>query len=110
MSDTYGTVYRALALLLTLLDVLLESTRVKRLDQLEAAKQLSGHRHDGAPIVELATVLVEVLVSIEQCFLTSSSTHVWRREHSDQDSVSKELVSILDHHVRSTDQVHVVLR
>lgn len=54
---TYGTVDSAIALIATLLDVALESTRVKRLEQFEAAQKIRGDRHDSSPVVKFAAVL-----------------------------------------------------
>ena len=44
-----------------LLDVTLESVRIQGLEELEAAKQFRGHRHDSAPVVELAAILGRLL-------------------------------------------------
>jgi len=55
--DTYWTVQHVLTSISSLLDMILQCTRVQRLQQFKATQKVAGYRHDGAPIVELATVL-----------------------------------------------------
>lgn len=55
--STYRTVEHVLTFVSALLDVSFESTRIERLQQLEAAQQLTRNRHDSSPVVEFSTIL-----------------------------------------------------
>ena len=54
---TYRTVEHRVALITALLDVGLQLTGIQRFQELKAAQQLCGYRHDSAPIIELAAIL-----------------------------------------------------
>ena len=59
-----GVAYRAveymLSVVLLLLDVILESVGVERLQQLEATQELRVDRHDSSPVVKFTAVLLIV--------------------------------------------------
>ena len=82
-------VNHAIPLVSALLHLALQRAGVQGFEQLEATEELRRHAHDGAVVVEFATV-------------------VGSREHRDEDAVLEELVPILDYHVCPTDQVEVV--
>ena len=64
---TYRAVEDAVPLVAAFLDMVLQRTRVERLEQFEAAQQLPGHGHDGAPVVEFAAVLSRIFSSVSIC-------------------------------------------
>lgn len=49
-----------LSLVSALLDMTLECARIERLEQLKATEQLGGNRHNGAPVVKFAAVLLKL--------------------------------------------------
>lgn len=54
---TYRTVQHAVSLVSALLDVVLQSSRVKRLQQLKATQELGGDRHNRTPVVKFTAIL-----------------------------------------------------
>ena len=72
---TYWTVQHAVSFVAPFLDVTFQCTRVKRLQQLEAAKKLAGNRHDGSPVVELSTVLPKTVSSCHQEYALAGNSH-----------------------------------
>ena len=58
---TYRTVKDLVALVPPLLDMILECIRVKRFEELKAAKKFRRDRHDGSPIIEFAAVLLSLV-------------------------------------------------
>ena len=90
-----------LSLLVAFLDVALESTGVKWLQQLEAAQELRRDGHDGSPIIELSTILFGLLDLYPSQIC--EDTYIRSTEDSNEDPVVEELIAILYHHVRATN-------
>ena len=94
-----------LSFLVAFLDVALESTRVKWLQQLKTAQKLGRDRHDCSPVVELSAILQ--MISKNSCG-GALYPYIWSTENSDEDSIIEKFVSVFDHHVRSANQIKVV--
>jgi hypothetical protein len=58
---TYWTVEHVLSSISASLNVALESTRIQGFQKFKTAQEVTGDRHHGTPIVELATVLVRLV-------------------------------------------------
>lgn len=106
--STYRTVEHVLTLVSALFDVPFQRGGVERLQELETTKQLSRNRHDRTPVIKLAAVLSIMLVFCLS-YYAQIETHVWCRKHRDQDPISEEFISVLNDHMRSTDQIKVML-
>jgi len=94
-SDTLGVkvggraVEHVVATVSALLDVRLEGSRVKWLEQFEAAQKLGRNSHDSSPVVKLAAV-------------------VRSAENSNKHTISVELITVLNNHVRSANQIEIM--
>ena len=54
---TYGTTQNAVSLVPTLLNMILQSSRIQGFQEFKTTEQLARNRHDRTPIIEFAAIL-----------------------------------------------------